>query len=173
MSEGKKNLGPSVIVNFDDKERPMFFVANYRHIRERFGHLQMFATMEKAGMKEGETMPLFAMWPDVEGVRVMGSTEEAMAMRDAIQANITGKAFCKNLKIVPVSIFKNRFMTECLFGEKWERNYWLHRRFQKWTSKGHFRKVTLLRLRETERVSRARRRCMKAKDGRYIPAEVF
>ena len=171
--EDKKKLGPSVIVNFDDKKNPAFFVANYRHIKEKFGHLALYAMMERAGIKEGETVPLFAQWPDAEGVRWFDTSDEAKAMREVILKNISEKTTCKDLRVVPLSVLTNKFFTECLFGEVWESSYWLHRRFRHWKAKGHFRRVTLLRLREMQRVNRARLRCMMLKDGRRIPAEVF
>ncbi len=173
MNEGKKNLGPSVIVNFDDKKNPAFFVANYRHIKEKLGHLALYDMMERAGVKEGETVPLFAQWPDAEGVCWFETSGEAKAMRDVILKNISEKTACKDLRVVPLSVLTNRFFTECLFGEAWESSYWLHRRFRHWKAKGHFRRVTLLRLREMQRVNRSRLRCMMLKDGRRVPAEVF
>lgn len=173
MSDVNKNFGPSMIVCLDDKAHPGFFVANYRHIKEKFGHLALYAMMEQAGVNEGETVPLFAQWPDAKGVCWFENTSEAKAMSDVILKNISEKTMCRDLRVVPLGVMTNRFLTECLFGEAWECSYYLHRRFRHWKAKGHFRRVTLLRLRETERLNRSRRRCVKAKDGRYLPAEIF
>ena len=160
QAAGKKNFGPSVIVTFDDREHPAFFVANYRHIKEKFGHLALYAMMERAGVKEGETVPLFAQWPDADGVYWSETTDEAKAMREVILKNISRKTLCGDLRVVPLSALTNRFLTECLFSEAWERSYWLHRRFRHWKAKGHFRRVTLLRLREMKRSRPAGTHCM-------------
>ena len=169
MGDTKKGLGPSVIVSFDEKEHPAFFVANYRHIKEKFGHLALYDMMERAGIKEGETVPLFAQWPDAEGVTWFDTPDEAKAMREIILKNISQKTTCKDLRIVPLSVFTNRFFAECLFGEAWESAYWLHRHFRKWKSKGHFRRIVLLKLREAARLSKSRQRSILMRDGRYSP----
>ena len=168
MSESNKNFGPSVIVNFDDKKNPAFFVANYRHIKEKFGHLALYAMMEQAGVKEGETVPLFAQWPDAEGVRWFETSSEAKAMREVVLKNISEKTTCKDLRVGPFSVLTNRFFTECLFGEAWETSYYLHRRFRHWKARGHFRRVTLLRLREMQRVNASRLRYITVKAGRQV-----
>ncbi len=169
----KKNIGPCVIASFDDAEMPKFFVANYRNIKEKFGHLELYAMMERAGVKEGETVPIFANWPDDDGVCVLESAEEARTMIEVIHKNMSARIGCEKLKVIPTAIFRNRFITETFFSQKWESYYWLHRRFQRWTAKGYFRKATLLKVREIERLSKARRKCFLAKDGRYLPSKYF
>ena len=48
--EIKEETSGELIVCLDDKEHPGFFVANYRHIKEKFGHLALYAMMERAGV---------------------------------------------------------------------------------------------------------------------------